>query len=180
MLQHALPSSKTLPDFRDDLGRRYYGIGTAFMPETPRTAAVYQTGVGSAAGLIAEGDVARGQRRFDQAKELYEKAANATGRGPQAATALIRLGEIDLRMKEYQKAIGDFERAEAADSGKASDARMWTAIAEQNQNNLETAAAEYQRALSAEDPNSASAAAIIELYAKLLRQQGREDEAKKC
>jgi TonB family protein len=132
-----------------------------------------------AGGLIQEGNVARGQRRFDRAKELYGKAADAAGSGPEAATALIDRGEIELSMKDYALAGDDFEKAQAADSEKTGEARMWMAITQERQNNLEAADGLYQSALAAEDPHVAVAATIMELYGKLLREQGREDDAKK-
>ena len=54
---------------------------------------------------------------------------------------------------------------------------MWMAIVRERQNNLEAADGLYQSALAAEDPNSAAAATITELYAQLLQKQGRTDEA---
>ena len=54
---------------------------------------------------------------------------------------------------------------------------MWMAIARERQENLEAADSLYQSALTAENPDSAAAATIMELYAQLLRQQGRRDEA---
>jgi TonB family protein len=148
--------------------------------DTGQAAAVSQATAGSAAALIEEGDAARGHHRFDEAKKLYGRALKAAGgSGPEAATALIDRGEIELAAKDHALAEDDFEKAEAADSGKASEARMWTAISQQHQNNLDAADGFYQSALAADDPNSASAATIMELYAKLLRQQDKNEEAKK-
>lgn len=54
---------------------------------------------------------------------------------------------------------------------------MWIAIVRERQNNLEAADGLYESALAAEDPTSAAAATIMELYAQLLQKQGRTDEA---
>jgi TonB family protein len=133
----------------------------------------------AAAFLIDEGNVERGRRNFDQAKELFGKAAQAAGSGPEAATALIDRGEIELSMKDYARAADDFEKAQAADAGKTSEARMWMAVTQERQNNLATADGLYQGALAVEDPHSGFAATIMELYARLLQQEGKTDEAKK-
>ncbi len=143
-------------------------------------AAVGQTsGDSVAGGLIKEGNRARGQRKFDAAKEFYERATKAASSGPEAATAMIDRGEIELSMKDYAAATDDFEKAQTADSGKTGEARMWMAITQERQNNLDAADGLYQGALAAEDPHVAAAATIMELYGKLLRAQGREDDAKK-
>ncbi len=131
----------------------------------------------AAASFLKQGDEARDQRKYDQAKALYGKALDASGNGPVTATALIHLGTVELATKNFEEAIADFERAQAGDALKAADARMWMAIVRERQNNLEAADGLYQSALAAEDPNSAGAAAILELYAQLLQRQGRTEEA---
>jgi tetratricopeptide (TPR) repeat protein len=96
--------------------------------DTGQAAAVSQATAGSAAALIEEGDAARGHHRFDEAKKLYGRALKAAGgSGPEAATALIDRGEIELAAKDHALAEDDFEKAEAADSGKASDGHFSTA-----------------------------------------------------
>ena len=139
---------------------------------------VRQAGDGTSAFLLKEGDAAREKGKYDQAAAIYRKALAVLGSsGPEAATAWVHLGTVELATKNFAGAIKDFERAQASDSGQASEARMWTAIAQQRQNNLQAADGLYQSALSAEDPNSAAAATIMELYAALLQQQGQSDEA---
>jgi TonB family protein len=136
-----------------------------------------QESVGSPAALIKSGDLEREQSKFDQAKTLYRKALAALNTGPEAATAFIHLGIVDLAAKDAAQAISDFEQAQSADPAKAGEAQMWTAIAHERQNNPEAAAACYQSALAAEAPGSAAAATVMELYAQLLLQQGRDEEA---
>jgi TonB family protein len=135
--------------------------------------------VSAATDLIEKGNVARSHRQFAQAEEMFGKAADAAGSGPEAATALIDRGEVELSLKDYGRAMGDFEKAEAADSRKTGEARLWMAIAQERQNNLEGANGLYQSALAAEDPHVAAAATIMELYGRLLRAQGREEDAKR-
>ncbi len=123
------------------------------------------------------GDAEREQGDFEKAKAQYTKALATLSSGPEAATALIHLGTAELATKNFEGAMSDFERAQSIDSSKTGEARMWMAITQQRQNNLEAADGLYQSALSGEDPNSAEAAIIMELYAQLLKQQDRKEEA---
>jgi TonB family protein len=136
-----------------------------------------QAGGSPATGWLKEGDVALEHAQYPQAKAAYTMALNAGGSGAEAATALIHLGMIEVAMKDFGGALSDFERAEAANSGKAGEARMWMAITQERQANLDAADGLYQSALAAEEPNSSLAATIMERYAQLLQQQGRHDEA---
>jgi TonB family protein len=136
-----------------------------------------QNMIGVVSELIQSADTARERQQYDRAKSLYEKALASLHNGAQAATVLIHLGTVELATKNFAQAIGDFEQASKADPEKVGEARMWTAISEQRRNNLDTADAFYQGALSAEDPDSSMAATIMELHAQLLLQQHREKEA---
>ncbi len=127
--------------------------------------------------LLAKGDMAREQGRFDQARVLYEQVLHAHNSGPEAAATLIRLGTVELATKRFEQAISDFEQAPLDDSQKTAEARMWMAVAQERQNNLDAADALYQSALAAEDPNSPASATTLELYAQLLQKQGRREEA---
>ena len=93
------------------------------------------------------------------------------------ATALINQGKAALSAKNYEAAIGFFERAQKDEPQKSAEARMWMAITRQRQDNFETADALYQSALSVEFPNSPSAATITELYAAMLTQQNKQEGA---
>ena len=64
------------------------------------------------------------------------------------ATALINQGKAALSAKNYEAAIGFFERAQKDEPQKSAEARMWMAITRQRQDNFETADALYQGALS--------------------------------
>jgi TonB family protein len=143
------------------------GQGTAHAPDT--TNSIFH--------LIASADLARDRQQYDQARSLYTTALASLHSGPEAATVLVHLGTVELARKNPETAIRDFENASIADPAKTGEARMWTAISEQRRNNLDIADALYQSALTAQDPNSAAAATTMELYAQLLLQQGRKEEA---
>ncbi len=128
-------------------------------------------------GMRLIGDAEREQGDFEKAKAQYTKALAKLSTGPEAATVLIHLGTAELATKNFEAAMSDFERAQSVDSNKAGEARMWMAITQQRQNNLEAADGLYQSALSAQDPNSAEAAIVMQLYAQLLKQQDRKEEA---
>jgi TonB family protein len=132
----------------------------------------------SFAALIESGDAAREGRQFAEAKTRYNKALAAAGSAADTATALLRLGTVELSMKNGGQAITDFEQAMNADAAKTGEAKMWMAIAQASQNNLEAAEGFYEGALAAEDPNSAAAATTMELYGQLLQREGKTDEAK--
>ena len=113
-------------------------------------------------------------------------AMRARNSAPQAATLssdaaadLINQGKLALSAKNYETAIHFFERAQTDDPEKSAEAKMWMAITQQRQNNFETADALYQSALSVELPNTPSAATISELYAAMLREQNKEEDATK-
>ena len=143
------------------------GQGTALSSETRN----------SVSQLIASADQARDRGQYAQAKSLYAQALASLHSGPQAATVLIRLGTVELATKNFDQAISDFEKASGADPAKTGEARMWNAISEQQRNNLDTADALYESALTAQDPDSPDAATAMELYAQLLQQQNRREEA---
>lgn len=128
-------------------------------------------------GLLKLGDLALDQGKFDQAKTSYTNALALLGNGPEAATALIHLGTVALATKDFDTAMDDFARAQSLNGTNASEAALWMAIAQQRQNNFEKADSFYQSALAGEDPSSAAAATTMELYAQLLDQQSRLDQA---
>jgi TonB family protein len=147
-------------------------------PDMASAKIVDQTNLGSVpASLIEAGDAERERGKFDEAKALYGQALAAQGSGPESARALIRLGVIELAAKNFEQAIGDFKRAQSADSKTTGQASMWMAITNERQHNPAAAEALYQTALAAEEPNSPAAATIMELYSELLEHQDRHDEA---
>lgn len=161
----------------------------AFAAAVPFAALQARAGVGQgemlnqanpdpAAATIRNGDVQRELGQFDKAKALYEKALASSGSGPEAGTALLRLGIVDLATKDFEAATRNFEQAQSTDPKLVGEARMWMAVARQRQGDLDGAGALYEGALTAMDPKSSAAAIDLQLYSQVLRQQGREDEAK--
>jgi TonB family protein len=97
---------------------------------------------------------------------------------PEAASAgALREGIATLANQEYDRAFAQFEQAGAADPALASQAAMWMGIVRERQDRVADAEALYHRALAAVDRKSAEAATIMELHSRLLRGEGRSDEA---
>jgi TonB family protein len=136
-----------------------------------------QNSVGYGIGLLNLGDLECAQGKFDAANALYTKALPVLGSTPEAATALIRKGTIALTKKDVRQALDDFDRAQTLNSADSGLADMWIAIAQEQQGTLEQADSFYRSALQKADPNSSDAATIMELYARLLARQGRENDA---
>ena len=55
---------------------------------------------------------------------------------------------------------------------------LWIAVVRETEQNPTEAEAMYRSAMAAQQPNSADHATTLELYARFLREQGRDDEAK--
>ena len=126
--------------------------------------------------MLADLEKKRGQPK--QAEELYARAARLLGDRPEAAPALIQLGVISMGNKNYQQAAEYFQKAQNLDAAEAGRAQMWMALLREREQNAVETETFYQRALAVEDPSSDSAATTMELYGRLLKDQGREDEAK--
>jgi TonB family protein len=92
---------------------------------------------------------------------------------------LLAQGKDALSTKNFDLAINFFERAQSADPQKTAESKMWLAITRQTQDDLEASAALYKSALEVEVPDSPSLAAIMDLYAAVLRQLNRTEEATK-
>jgi TonB family protein len=127
--------------------------------------------------FINSGDLARERGQFGDAKTSYTQALNNAHSGSDTATALIRLGTVELASKHLSQAVDDFDQAGKADTQHAGEADMWMAIAQQAQNNLPAAEALYHSAFAATPPDSATAATILELYSHLLEQEDKSDQA---
>lgn len=112
-----------------------------------------------------------------QAEPLYTQAAQLIGDRPDAAPALIQLGVINLGKKDYQQAADYFQRAQNLDPSQAGRAQMWMALVQEREQKATEAEALYRSALAVEDPSSESAATTMELFARFLKDQGREDES---
>jgi TonB family protein len=124
---------------------------------------------------LAELEEKRGQRK--PAEELYARAANLLGDRPEAAPVMIHLGVLNVSDRNYQQAAEYFQKAQNLDAAVAGRALMWMALLREREQNLVEAENFYQRAIAVEDPSSEGAATALELYVRLLKDQGRADEA---
>jgi TonB family protein len=128
-------------------------------------------------GLMKLAGLEDRRNRPKDAEEFYTKSAQVLGDRPQAARALIYLGVRAISVKNYQQAGDYFQKAQNLDTAEAGRAQMWMALLLEREQNPAEAETFYQRALAVEDPNSRDALTTKELYARLLRNQGREQEA---
>lgn len=128
----------------------------------------------NALALVQAGDEAREQGKGAEAKALYTRALNTE---PNQPIALIHRGTVELETKDFPAAIDDFEQAQKTGTRYASEALMWQAIAEERDNKPEAAEELYQRAVAASDMHSLTTATIMDLYGRLLQQQGKYDQA---
>ncbi|MEX2260412.1 MAG: TonB family protein [Bryobacteraceae bacterium] len=133
--------------------------------------------VGYGMGLLKLGDLERKHRNAQEAESRYTEAVSVLGNRPEAGRPLIALGIAALRRKEPDRAIEYFQRAQIANPAIAGPALRWMAMVREQENNISEAESLYQRALAIEDSDSAERATTVELYARFLRRQGRENEA---
>jgi len=111
------------------------------------------------------------------AAKLYSQAADVLTNRPEAAPALVNLGEVALQNKDLDGAATYFQKAQAADPAKAGIAMMWLADVRDKQRNFDEAEALYRSAISLEDPKSLDAAITMSKFARYLTRAGRIDVA---
>jgi TonB family protein len=128
-------------------------------------------------GLLNLGDLAKRQHSEDSAVTFYAQAAEVLGERPEAARALTYLGVISVKNKDFPQALVYFQQALRADPARSGSAQTWMALTQERAQNLDEADRLYQSALSSQDPQSLEAAITMEVYARLLRQQGRAEQA---
>jgi TonB family protein len=126
-------------------------------------------------GLMKLADLEKTRRRGPEAAGFYTKALQVLGDRLESAPALMYLG---LRKTDPEEAINYFERAQRLDPSLAGQALLWMAVSRERQQNSAEAEALYNSALAAANPNSADAVNAMQLLARLLKEQGREDEGK--
>jgi TonB family protein len=85
---------------------------------------------------------------------------------------------LAFRKKNPPEAIELLEKAKNLDPTLAGRATMWMALLQEREGNLSEAETLYRAALAMENSDSADAANTMELYARLLNKQGREEEGK--
>jgi TonB family protein len=128
-------------------------------------------------GFRKLGDYWREQNDLSYASGFYEKALPLLGDGPEAATALIHKGILEVASQDYAQAAADLSKASSLDTTKSAQANLWLAISAQRQGKLPDAESFYRSSLAMQDPNSPAAATGMELLSALLRQQHRLKEA---
>jgi len=126
-----------------------------------------------AAGLVKLGDLALRRNQPNEAEAFYTKAVSLGDR-PEVVPALLALG---MREKDYDQAFGYFQRALNADYNgpDATRALMWMGVARQRQGRIPEAEGYFNDAIS-RTPSRATGNAM-ELYARLMEQQGRMSDA---
>jgi TonB family protein len=120
-------------------------------------------------GLMKIADLEKKRNHPKEAAAFYTKALMVLGDRAEAAPALLYLGMREKNL-EYLK------RAQLLDPALAGQAMMWMALIREREPNPVEAEALYKAALAAENPNSVEAENTMELYARFLKNQGREDE----
>jgi TonB family protein len=142
-------------------------------------------------GMRRLGDLFRSQGKNDEAKKRYTLAAGLLNTGPEAATALMHLGTVelvrakadaagrkaDIAGQEYTDAVNHFEKARAADGSAAGEATMWEALAAEWQKDTFRADELYRQALSRQKDDASGWLPTAELYAQFLDGNGQTVEA---
>jgi TonB family protein len=126
-------------------------------------------------GLMKIADLEKKRGHWKEAEAFYTKALSVLGDRAEAAPALMYLS---IRKKNPAEAIELLEKARNLDPSLAGPATMWMALIREHQQNAEEAEALYKSALALENPDSADAVNTMELYGRLLINQGRGDEGK--
>ncbi len=127
-------------------------------------------------GLIKIGDLERSRGNADEARAFYTKAVSVLAGRPEAARPLIDLGTDAITRKNPTQALDFFQKAQAAAPEHAGVAMMWMAILGA-QDHPQDAESLFRGALAIQDPSSAQAATIMEVFATFLEKRGRTDEA---
>lgn len=128
-------------------------------------------------GLANLGDLESKRRHFADAEAFYSKAAQTLGDRPEASRALIDLGVAMLRNKNPELAMSYFQSAQRVNPSEAGPAWTWMAIVQEREKNTTEAEAMFRSALAVEKPASSDAATTMELYARLLTENGRQSDA---
>lgn len=128
-------------------------------------------------GLLRQGQLQRRQGKREEAEATYRKALEAIGDKPEAVEALTALGAMAFTRKDLETAEHYLQKAQLLDPAKAGVAMMWMAMVRERENRVPEAESLFQAAIAIQEKNSQEAATSMELYAYLLNQIGRADEA---
>jgi TonB family protein len=150
-------------------------VATVRAQDSPRSS---QDATGALA-LVKHGDEARDRGQLDEAKRFYEQAA-AIGSGPGPAAALLQLALAAKAASHPGQAADFLQRALTADSNgaQAGPTQTWMAEMRREAGDEVEAKALFLRSLGLDQPQSPQKATTSELYARMLRQQDRVEEAK--
>jgi TonB family protein len=128
-------------------------------------------------GLVKLGDLEFDRHKRQESDAFYTKAVSVLGDRPEAAPALLHLGINAFARKDFEAAVGYFQQVQIADPSKAGEAMTWTAVVRQRQGDVAQAESLYRGALAVENDKTAEAAATMDLYAAMLKETNRLDEA---
>jgi TonB family protein len=109
---------------------------------------------------------------------FYEKATHLLPGVREAATAYLYLGIHAIGDRKWNAAIAGFQQAQHLDPSLTGKILMWTALLHERRGENQDTETAYHDALAALTPGTPDEADAQTLYARFLRQQGREDEAK--
>jgi TonB family protein len=171
MLESAARAEEAYHKF--DLARKLLDSSLAIRGEVSG-----QQSVDYGVGLTKIADLELSRQNFEEAQNFYTKAVSVLGNRPEAAPALIHLGLLAMKYKDFQKAYDSFQQAQVADPSKAGPALMWMAIVREQQKDTAGADSLFKQSFAAEYMGSEDAATTLEAHAAFLRRQGRDDEAK--
>ena len=131
-------------------------------------------------GLMKLGDLEKKRNQPSQAVTFYSEAAQVLGARPEAALAMMYLGEYALGDKNYQQAIDYLEKAQSLDATQAGPAQMWMAVVREREQNPAEADTLYRSALAVEDGNSAEAATTLDSTPGFSRTKGARTTRSLC
>jgi TonB family protein len=130
----------------------------------------------AAIGLLKLADLSSKQGQGETAADLYSQSARILGDRPEAAPALIYLGESAIK-RNFAQADEYLQLAQHADPSQAGRATMWMAVARSREGDAGGAETLFQSAISRQDPKSTFAVTTLMAYSQFLKKQGRNDEA---
>jgi TonB family protein len=131
-------------------------------------------------GLVKIGDLEAKRGNKSEALAFYQKAVSLGDR-PEAAPALVYLGMLAITSKDRPSALDYLNRAITVSnsSNTTGKAYMWLALAQEpDPEHAAETEADFQKSISALEPNTSERATALNLYARFLAKQNRDDEAK--
>ncbi len=109
-----------------------------------------------------------------EAADYYSRAVQLLPGRPETANAFLYLG---IAAKDQKRSMDYLQRAQSLDASLTGPVLMWTALIYERLDQPEEAETRYKAALAAENPDSREARETLTLYARFLKEQGRENVA---